>query len=218
LFWLFRRREAPGVLLLAFLGYGVFVFTLVVSGELLFLPGFVSSGVDALLVLRGYGVFSLFSVFCCSSRKAQQEVSLGEIFPSCLRRSFQARSAVRCRFLFDMLPSAAFPGFLRFSRRQPWLCRTSLFGAWHARAREISSFGRACGQRSAFQVVTGAVRGLLVAVSCRGIPGDGAWPTRAVFRRRKFIPDGGSVVWVFCLFFCIFLSLFTVYRLVAALS
>lgn len=154
LFWLCRRREAPP----NFFGlWSFFVSPPVVSGELLFLPGFVSSRADVLLVLRGYGVFFFVLCVCCSGRKAQQEASFREIFPSCLRRSFQARSAIRCRFLFDMLLSAVFLGFLRSSRRQPWLCRTSLFGAWPTRAREIYSLGRACGKRSAFQVVVGAV-------------------------------------------------------------
>jgi hypothetical protein len=55
--------------------------------------------------------------------------------------------------------------------------------------------------------VIGAVQGLLVAVSCRGVPRDGAWPTHAVFRRQKFFPTVALLFGCFCMF-CIFLSLF----------
>jgi len=36
---------------------------------------------------------------------------------------------------------------------------------------------------------------------CRDVSGDGTWPPRAVFPATEFLPDGGSVVWVFSVMF-----------------
>lgn len=66
---------------------------------------------------------------------------------------------------------------------------------------EVSSLGRACGPRSALQVVFGAIQCSLVAGFCRDVSGDGAWPPRVVFPASEFLPDGCSVVWVFSIMF-----------------
>jgi hypothetical protein len=120
-------------------------------------------------------------------RKAHLELGFGEVF-LLVSPAFQVRSTVCCRFLHDTRPSTGLPVFFRSSRRQPRPCGSSLLGAWLARVRVVSALGRACGPRSAFPAVFGAVRCSLVVGRAGITPGMARGLHALSLRRRNSSP------------------------------
>jgi hypothetical protein len=113
--------------------------------------------------------FFVFSFFVFWQKSSSRDVFWEDFH--LVSPAFLVRSTVCCRVLYDTRPSTGFPVFFRFSRRQPRPCRSSMLGTWLARVREVCSLGRACGPRSAFQAVLGAVRCSLVAGCAWIFPG-----------------------------------------------
>jgi hypothetical protein len=176
------------------------------------LPGFVSSGANLLLVLWDYGAFfgfiSFFSLFVLWQKSSSRGV-FWEDFPL-VSPAFLVKSTACCRFLYDTRPSIGFPVFFRSNHCQPRPCRTSLLGAWHARDRKVPSLGCACGPRSTFRVVFGAVWCSLVAGFAGMFLGMARGLHAPSFQRRNSSPTVALLFGCFLLCLYILVSISTV--------
>lgn len=130
--------------------------------------------------------FFVFFLFVLWQKSSSRVVFWGRFL--LVSPAFLVISTFCCRVLDDTRPFTGFLVFFRLCRRQPRPCWSSMLGAWLARVREVSSLDRACGPRSAFQAVFGAVRCPLVVGCAEIIPGMARGLHGPSLRQRNFSP------------------------------